>query len=65
MSHNQMIRSIVTETTVIDFKNFLTSCPSEQAFPILLRHKQATVFFPNRIHRNVPSSAMRAVKMDL
>ena len=45
------------------FKNFLRSCPSEYAFPILLRHKQATIFFPNRIHRNVPSTAMRAVKM--
>ena len=28
-------------------------------------HKQATIFFPNRIHQNVPSTAMRAVKMDL
>ena len=35
------------------FKNFVMSCPSEHAFPILLRHKQGTIFFPYRIHRNV------------
>ena len=47
------------------FKNFLTSCPTEHAFPVPLRQKQATIFFHNRINRNAPSTATRTVKMDL
>ena len=46
-------------------KCFLTSCPSEHALPVPLRQKQATIFFPNRINRNAPSTATRTVKMDL